>query len=83
MSLDETLDSLIVTARPSCPVQQLMDSLPEETNTRLQAVFASSVSTSKIHAALGMEGYAIGRDTIGNHRHGRCRCFSQKKDSGK
>lgn len=83
MGLDETLDSLITTAQPCCPVRRLMDSLPADTVEKLESVFSSGVSTTKIHSVLRMEGYAIGRDTLSYHRSGKCRCFAQKKDGGK
>lgn len=74
MTLKERLGNLHATRGRICPVGVLLDSLDKDDAAALSRVLDSSVSTRAIHGELMAEGYRIGRDTLGNHRNGWCRC---------
>ena len=47
---------------------------PDFDLTALRQMLTSKMSGSQIYEALTAEGYAVGRETIGNHRRGQCSC---------
>jgi hypothetical protein len=58
-----------------CNVARLLESLDAESSSALQvALDAQQVSNNKIRAALLTEGIRVSRDTISDHRRGRCSC---------
>jgi len=61
-----------------CNVSKLLESMDRETAEALQsALDTPQVSNNKIRAALLTEGIRMSRDTIGDHRRGRCSCSAQ------
>ena len=77
MGLDERLNALATEVTiEKCPMQRLLDSLPEQTSTLLVDLMADpKMPTQRLHNAMRAEGYSISRDSIVSHRHKRCRCF--------
>jgi len=77
MGLDERLNDLVTSATiEKCPMQRLLDGLPEQTSTLLIQLMADSkMPTQRLHGAIRAEGYSISRDSLVNHRKERCRCF--------
>lgn len=58
-----------------CNVAKLLETVDGDTASALQtALDTATVSNNKIRAALLTEGIRMSRDTIGDHRRGRCSC---------
>jgi hypothetical protein len=58
-----------------CNVAKLLETVDSDTASALQtALDTATVSNNKIRAALLTEGLRMSRDTIGDHRRGRCSC---------
>lgn len=74
MTLKDRLITLSNVDSQLCPVGELLASLDAEDAEALRRVLASKASTRAIHTELAAEGYRIGRDTMGSHRNGWCRC---------
>jgi hypothetical protein len=74
MTLKERLGHLEGSDTRLCPVGDLLRTLSPDDADALTRVLASKVSTRAIHGELAAEGIQIGRDTLGNHRNGWCRC---------
>ena len=79
MTLKDRLGNLHASGGRACPVGVLLDSLEPEDAAALSRILDSNVSTRAIHGELMAEGYRIGRDTLGNHRNGWCRCPKAEK----
>jgi hypothetical protein len=77
MGLDDRLNALVAEATvDKCPMQRLLDTLPEQTVNLLVDLLADpKMPTQRIHGAMRSEGYSISRDSIVSHRQQRCRCF--------
>lgn len=61
-----------------CNVSKLLETMDADTAGALQrALDTPQVSNNKIRAALLTEGIRMSRDTIGDHRRGRCSCSAQ------
>ena len=77
MALDDRLNALITEATvEKCPMQRLLDSLPEQTASLLSDLLADpKMPTQRLHGAMRSEGYSISRDSVVSHRQQRCRCF--------
>jgi hypothetical protein len=75
VALEDRLISLSGENNDRCPVQRLLDSLPEDTTRLLADLLADqNMPTYRLHQALRAEGIRMARDTISNHRSGRCYC---------
>jgi len=74
MTLKDRLTTLSKADSQLCPVGELLASLDSEDSEALRRVLASKASTRAIHNELAAEGYRVGRDTLGSHRNGWCRC---------
>lgn len=79
MTLKDRLGHLEMADARDCPVAELMRTLSPEDADALERALLSTVSTRAIHSELHAEGYRVGRDTLGNHRNGWCRCRGAKK----
>ena len=64
--------------RNICSVGRLLATMPDVEPdfdlTALRQMLASKMSSTQIYAALTAEGYAVGREQVGNHRRGGCSC---------
>lgn len=82
LSLAEEMDALTVPpARAACPVARLVAELGPEVGEKLRRLVDETppgasrpVGTQKISLLMGRHGFAIGKETIANHRRGQCRC---------
>jgi hypothetical protein len=71
--LAEAFDA--VNRRKECAVTKMMAELPPELRSLIERLMSNNeISTRRIHRALINSGAAIGRDAIGDHRAGRCKC---------
>ena len=62
-----------------CPVKALMNQLDAETSELLDRLLSRSrKSIRSIHSELTSSGIRIGRDSLGNHRNGWCRCSTEE-----
>lgn len=79
MSLQDRLDEMIeAEAQRRCPAERLLAGMPEAERASLEAALTGNrMSTLKIHAALRLEGYHIGRDSLQSHRSQRCACHRE------
>lgn len=76
-ALMELLTSAFDTSgkRRQCAVAKMMTELPEEIQNLVNRLLINKeISTRKIHLALTNAGAAVGRDSLSDHRTGRCRC---------
>lgn len=61
--------------RKECAVIKMMAELPPELQMLIERLMKNKeISTRRIHRALINSGASIGRDAIGDHRAGRCKC---------
>lgn len=59
-----------------CSVGALLQQLKSGERKALESMMGNPEWTAPaIWEALRDEGYEVGRQTIGRHRHGKCRCF--------
>jgi hypothetical protein len=75
-ALDEftqLLNADTVTNKP-CSLSRTMASLRPDVRDVMDRLLASNRSTRDIHLALQRVGFRVSRDTIGDHRVGRCTC---------
>ena len=61
-----------------CQVQRLKGELPAEDATALDEALEGRLSIRLIHTAIREEGYRISRESLANHRMGRCLCGENK-----
>lgn len=57
-----------------CSVAELLAKLNNDDRAALHAALDSRQSSSEIYWALRDEGHTVGKQTIGRHRRGDCRC---------
>lgn len=57
-----------------CSVAVLLRNLNNEDRAALYAALDGNQSSSDIYWALRDEGHKVGKQTIGRHRRGECRC---------
>lgn len=81
MALDDRLAELVrAQTPPGCSFGKFVADLPAATAGVLESLLSSRVSNESVRMALALEGHRFSRDTIGNHRHGRCLCAITKQE---
>lgn len=58
-----------------CSVGALIDTLPADEVTALEAMLTGGWSQADIFDAITAEGHQVGRQTINRHRSQACRCY--------
>lgn len=79
MALDDRLAELAQTLTPGgCSFGKFLTGLPEGTRELLEQLLASKMSNQTLRTTLAVEGHRFSRDTIADHRHGRCLCLAER-----
>lgn len=64
-----------------CSFGKFVRSLPDETRSLLEGLLRSGISNQRLRHEIAQEGHRFSRDTIGDHRNGRCNCAAPKEDA--
>jgi hypothetical protein len=67
--------------KDGCSFGRFLLTLDPPTAEALGRLLATTVSNENLRMTLAQEGYRFSRDSIGNHRHGRCLCTAAKKEN--
>lgn len=75
MALADRLSKLESAARQDCcSFGKFLTELPNDTKDVMLRVLATKISNAELRLELAAEGHRFSRDTIGNHRTGKCIC---------
>jgi hypothetical protein len=78
MALAERLQRLDTDRERGCSFGRFLLSLPDDERDLLRRVLTGPASNQTLRSELAAEGHRFSRDTIGDHRHGRCLCNAKE-----